>query len=198
VVIPSSLNYANFAAGSPNISGVSDGSGTSKFLNNYANGDIYFGLANVNSPNPWPIQPGTTMTSFTDGTPGSAVLSKNALVSGTFPLFPYELRGGGGGGGTVASTREVTTNTSFTAADSDDIIGLNPTTSASFTVTLPLSSSRGGRSIMIADLKGFCAAFPVTVAMSGSDTCLGQTTLTIGSDFQSVLLRPRASGGWFL
>jgi hypothetical protein len=94
-IIPSVLEYATFSSGSPSVTAISDGSGTSHMLNNYANGDYFFGLpTTISSTVPyrqWPITPGSVLSAVTDGTPGTLTLSKNALVSGVFPLFPYEL-----------------------------------------------------------------------------------------------------------
>ncbi len=102
-VIPSVLEYGTFTSGSPNVTSISDGSGTSHMANNYVNGDIFFGLPGSlpgtapyllgsATPGSWPIAPGSTLSAVTDGTPGTLTLSKNALSTGVFPLFPYELR----------------------------------------------------------------------------------------------------------
>lgn len=96
-VIPSTLNYGTFTSGSPNVTAITDGSATSHMLSpaNYANGDICYGLPTTISGTvpyrQWPIAPGSTLGTIVDGTPGTLVLSKNALASGVFPIFPYEI-----------------------------------------------------------------------------------------------------------
>lgn len=94
-IIPSVLEYGTFTSGNPNVASISDGSGTSHMLNNYANGDFWFGLSTTISGSvpykQWPVTPGSVLSAVSDGTPGSLTLSKNALASGVFPLFPYEL-----------------------------------------------------------------------------------------------------------
>lgn len=94
-IIPSVLEYGTFTSGNPNVASISDGSGTSHMLNNYVNGDFWFGLSTTISGSvpykQWPVTPGSVLSAVSDGTPGSLTLSKNALASGVFPLFPYEL-----------------------------------------------------------------------------------------------------------
>ena len=101
VVIPSVLEYGAFTSGSPNVITISDGSGTSHMANNYVNGDLMIGLSTTiagaapyapPATTVWPIAAGSTLSAVTDGSPGSLILSKNALSTGTFPIFPYELR----------------------------------------------------------------------------------------------------------
>lgn len=97
-VIPKNLHYGTFTSGSTAVASISDGTGTSSMAtpSTYVAGDLLIGLAvsvSANMPyQQWPIAPGTTISSVTDGTPGSAVLSANAIASGVYPLFPYELR----------------------------------------------------------------------------------------------------------
>lgn len=93
-VIPVNLHYGTFTAGSPAVTAISDGSGASHMLNNYVNGDMMLGLPNAIAGvayRPWPIAAGATISGVADGVPGSLTLSKNALASGVFPIFPYEL-----------------------------------------------------------------------------------------------------------
>lgn len=94
-VIPSVLEYGTFTSGNPNVASISDGSGTSHMASNYVNGDIFFGLpTSISGSMPyrqWPVTPGSVLSAVTDGAPGTLTLSHNALASGVFPLFPYEL-----------------------------------------------------------------------------------------------------------
>lgn len=91
-VIPGILEYATFTSGSPNLTNISDGSGTSSMAGDYVNGDYFFGLSIPGTVyRQWPVVPGSTISAIADGTPGTATLSANALVSGVFPLFPYEV-----------------------------------------------------------------------------------------------------------
>lgn len=97
VVIPDNLHYGAFTSGSANVATISDGTGTSTMATpaTYNAGDLLIGLASTIASityQQWPIAAGTTISSRTDGTPGSMVLSANAIASGTFPIFPYELR----------------------------------------------------------------------------------------------------------
>lgn len=92
--IPSTLNYATFTSGSGNLTNISTNGTSSSMANQVINGDSFFGLTqgSINVPyRQWPVAPISTISAVTDGSPGTATLSKNALVSGVFPLFPYEL-----------------------------------------------------------------------------------------------------------
>lgn len=91
-VIPSVLEYGTFSSAGTGVSSISDGSGTSHMASNYVNGDVFFGLTNPATPyRQWPIPMGYTISGVTDGSTGSLTGSANALVSGVFPIFPYEL-----------------------------------------------------------------------------------------------------------
>jgi hypothetical protein len=91
-VIPATLEYATFASGSGNLTNISDGTGTSSMAGDYVNGDYFFGVPNpAETYRQWPVTAGSTISAIVDGTPGTATLSANAIVSGRFPLFPYEL-----------------------------------------------------------------------------------------------------------
>lgn len=91
-LIPSVLEYGTFTSGNTGVASISDGSGTSHMASNYVNGDVMFGMTNSATPyRQWPIPMGATLSSVSDGTPGSLSLSANALASGVFPIFPYEL-----------------------------------------------------------------------------------------------------------
>jgi len=93
-VIPLTLNYATFSSGSGNLTAVTTGAASS-MANNIVNGDVFFGLSqSVAAGMPyqkWPVASGSIVSAVNDGA-GTVTLSKNALASGTFPLFPYELR----------------------------------------------------------------------------------------------------------
>jgi len=100
--IPSVLNYGTFTVGSPNVTNITWDVGTpgsSDMANKVMNGDQFFGVSDQYGNRPpdrlWPFAHGTVVSAVTDGTPGSLTLSKNALVSGVYPIFPYELVGAG-------------------------------------------------------------------------------------------------------
>jgi len=91
-VIPAILEYATFNTSNGNLASISDGTGTSQMANYYVNGDYFFGLTNpATAYRPWPIAAGSTLSAVSDGTPGTATLSKTGLFAGVFPLFPYEI-----------------------------------------------------------------------------------------------------------
>jgi hypothetical protein len=119
VMVPSDLHFGTFTSGSPNITNINRGEGNGTALTTYyANGDILYGSSSPNAlyggsgsnlPYSHPINnnsstytgailgsvtngvgatgPGGTAT-LTTGAPGNV----NAIASGVYPLFPYELR----------------------------------------------------------------------------------------------------------
>lgn len=93
-VLPANLYYATFTSGSTSLTSVGRGDGNgSLFSTYYANGDQLYGLSLQGSVSgPWPVPIFATLSAVTNGSPGSASLSANAVTSGVFPLFPYELR----------------------------------------------------------------------------------------------------------
>lgn len=140
---------------------------------------------------------GTTFTraEVDESSAGGALIALSGSAQVAFTLLASDLPTL-----SAAVPREVTGNTSFTALPTDEIIGLVPNVPASFTITLPLSSSRNGVPITIVDLLGFLGTDNVSVAMTGGDLCLGLSTLTaiLNQNFQSLSFKPRASGGYFL
>ena len=92
-VIPRQLEYATFTAASINLTGIQRGDTTATDLATYyAVGDPLMPMEFYYQSTLWPIGSYTTIASLTPGNPGSATLSVAAAVSGTFPLFPYEIR----------------------------------------------------------------------------------------------------------
>ncbi len=104
VEIPTTLYYGNFTSGSATISGVSTGDGSGGGLaSGFVAGDPFYGAGSVTRGActiygasgcvSWPIPTGgVTLSTVTPGNPGSIVMSAPARGTGTFPVFPFELR----------------------------------------------------------------------------------------------------------
>jgi hypothetical protein len=104
IELPTHLYFGAFTSGSTIISNVNDGTGSAASLTNYLSvGDIFsdagassgYGAYTTLGANPlaWPIPAGgVTLSAVTNGNPGSIVISAPAQSTGTFPIFPFELR----------------------------------------------------------------------------------------------------------
>ena len=104
VEIPTTLYYGDFTSGSATISGVSRGDGSGGGLaSGFVAGDLFYGAGSVTRGAcmvygasgcvSWPIPiGGVTLSTVTPGNPGSIVMSAPARGTGTFPVFPLELR----------------------------------------------------------------------------------------------------------
>lgn len=95
-MVPSTIFYGTFTSGSTNITSVHSGNGTdgTTLTTYYASGDNMNGLVSGASGNQWPVRADSniTLASVTNGSPGSATLSANATVSGSFPLCAVPIR----------------------------------------------------------------------------------------------------------
>jgi hypothetical protein len=104
VEIPTTLYYGIFTSGSATVSGVSTGDGSSGGLaSGFVAGDPFYGAGSVTRGActiygasgcvSWPIPiGGVTLSTVTPGNPGSIIMSAPARGTGTFPVFPFELR----------------------------------------------------------------------------------------------------------
>jgi hypothetical protein len=104
VEIPTTLYYGDFTSGSATISGVSRGDGHGGDLaSGFGAGDPFYGAGSATRAActvygasgcvSWPIPTGAvTLSTVTPGNPGSIVMSAPARSTGTFPVFPFELR----------------------------------------------------------------------------------------------------------
>jgi len=92
--LPKSLHFGTFTAGSPNIANVERGDGNGAAAQTYYFADdAFFSPAHNSGIGALsPIGVRTSINTVTNGTPGSMVLSANAVLSGRFPIFPFELR----------------------------------------------------------------------------------------------------------
>lgn len=92
--IPRQLYYATFTSGSSNLTNIQRGDGIATDLATYysANDPLWSLTFNSGGFETWPIAvAGTSIASLTPGNPGTGTLNANAVLSGTFPLFPYPL-----------------------------------------------------------------------------------------------------------
>lgn len=92
-----------------------------------------------------------------------------------------------------AAVRTVTAAGTVTVLASDGVIAINKTVPEATTVQLlPIASAPN---VIIKDLAGNAATYPITITPSGAETVDGLASLTLNVGFSSVSLRPGA-GGW--
>jgi hypothetical protein len=106
LTMPGHLYFGDFTSGSPTVASVRDAGGSgASIASAISTGDLFLGPGVQNytsggysawgaSGIAWPIPAGVglTISAITDGVPGSITLSGNARSTGTFPIFPLELR----------------------------------------------------------------------------------------------------------
>jgi hypothetical protein len=106
ITIPTRLFFGQFTAGDATVANVQDSNGSGAALTRFlAAGDSFFGPGNPftnaggafstygASSTPWPVQPvPISLSAVTNGSPGSIVMGAPARSTGTFPIFPFELR----------------------------------------------------------------------------------------------------------
>jgi hypothetical protein len=104
IQIPMKLFYGAFTSASASIASVQSGNGVGSDLASYfVAGDRLWGVGGASNGGcsiygasgcvSWPIPSGglTAVSSVTAGNPGSITLGANALSTGTFPIFPFEI-----------------------------------------------------------------------------------------------------------
>ena len=106
ITIPTRLFFGQFTAGDATVANVQDSNGSGAALTRFlAAGDSFLGPGNPftnaggafstygASSTPWPVQPvPISLSAVTNGSPGSIVMGAPARSTGTFPIFPFELR----------------------------------------------------------------------------------------------------------
>ena len=107
LTMPGHLYFGDFTSGSATVANVQDAGGSGASITSaISTGDIFIGPGHQNytsgggysawgaSGIAWPIPGGAglTISAITNGVPGSITLGGGALSTGTFPIFPLELR----------------------------------------------------------------------------------------------------------
>ncbi len=106
ITLPTRLFFGEFTSGDAKVAKVQDSNGSGAALTRFlAAGDSFVGPGNPftnaggtfssygANPVSWPIPPvPISLSAVTNGNPGSIVMSAPARSSGTFPIFPFELR----------------------------------------------------------------------------------------------------------
>lgn len=86
-----------------------------------------------------------------------------------------------------------------TIGDSDTVVVLGMDTTASRTVTLPSASAVApGRLYVVVDVDGLSETNPITIAADGTDTILGESTLTVDSNFAATFLVGDGVSKWLV
>ena len=99
--------------------------------------------------------------------------------------------------GTVQSLEYTFTNGSLVIDPSDTFVTVGVDTTSSRTITLPLASAvAAGRIYVIKDLTGDSRTNPMTIAVQGSDTLDGETSLEVASDYQAVMVTTNGVDTW--
>lgn len=88
--IPGQVFYCDFAAGSTALTNCSRGDGNGTQMSSVLSaGDKFWSGVFNDSAQQWPFLANATISSVTNGSPGSAALSNAAAKSGRFPLLPF-------------------------------------------------------------------------------------------------------------
>lgn len=103
--------------------------------------------------------------------------------------------GGGGGGGANVYTTVIAAGT-YVALTTDTYILINRTVPAAGGVRLPASASKVGFPIVVKDIAGDGATHNTSVTFTGGETCDGQATITINSNYGGYRFAPLPAGGW--
>ena len=88
----------------------------------------------------------------------------------------------------------VTKTANYTITTSDDVVIAN-TSGGSFTLTLPASNT-ASRPVYIKMASG--SIYPLTIARGSSDTIDGETTQTLTTPYQSIILIPDGGTSWYV
>lgn len=96
VLIPTKVYFGYFDISTTTVVNVSQGvASTGSTLDTYVSvGDIMRGYTIPSPALNWPYASGTTLSTVTNGTPGTIVLSTNPLQSGVFPILQLPVIGG--------------------------------------------------------------------------------------------------------
>lgn len=96
MIISTNVYFGDFTSGSTAVANVQLGNGSGAALTTAINnGDkMWTYQAAVDAYFQTPFQPGTTISSCTNGSPGSCVLSLTSNKTGRFPLLPLPTKGG--------------------------------------------------------------------------------------------------------
>lgn len=103
--------------------------------------------------------------------------------------------GGGGGGGAIVPTT-VTSAGTYNPLSTDTYLLINRITPAAGSVRLPLASSRAGVPMVIKDMAGDGLAHNTTVLFTGGETCDGQASIVINTNYGGFKFAPLPAGNW--
>lgn len=101
-------------------------------------------------------------------------------------------------GAFVPPGRTVTAAGAVTVANDDYLVIIAKTIPEATTVTLPASGGKNG-AVIIADGSGDASSHNITITPHAGDTIIGQSSITIASDYGTLCLRPKGAGnGWII
>lgn len=105
--------------------------------------------------------------------------------------------GGGGGGGTGANVyTTVTAAGVYNPLTTDTYLLIKRVTPAAGGVKLPLASSRAGIPMVIKDIAGDGLTHNTTVTFTGGETCDGQASIVINTNYGGYNFAPLPGGNW--
>ena len=93
--------------------------------------------------------------------------------------------------------RRQITDATGTSAATDTIIEVNRAGAVTLTLET-ISTTNGGRFLIVADISGAAAANNITLARGGSDTINGATSYVINQDYGWVMLYGGAASNWIV
>jgi len=123
------------------------------------------------------------------------IASTNGIDSATMQWSTIS----GGGGGTLSNyVHKVTSvTTTYTAATTDDIIGVDNSSGSGFTLTLPSAASAGAGKIIIFKNESSNTTGGFTANRSGTDLIDGATSKSSVLGYGSLRFYSDGSGGWW-
>ena len=90
---PQIIHFGTFSSASTSVTSVGQGDGTGAAIQTYyLAGDAFYSYDWNDTYFNWPTKVGQTISTRTNGSPGSMVLSSNAQTSGRFPIYPIPIR----------------------------------------------------------------------------------------------------------
>jgi hypothetical protein len=99
--------------------------------------------------------------------------------------------------GTVQTLEGTSAGGDLAIAAADTFVAVDVDTTATRTITLPLASAvSAGRLYLIKDVTGSATDNPITLAISGSDTIDGESSVSMESDFGCIWVRRSSATTW--
>lgn len=85
----------------------------------------------------------------------------------------------------------------YSSTGNHDIILVSVTSSEAVTITLPIASAINNI-VDIVDAAGNAGTNNITIVPNANETIVGETTLVINADYNSVTLYPNGSTSWLI